>query len=76
VTYASYFNTLLFPLIFGARQLGRLRAKHGDNGDLSMPGPLVNRLLFAIFSCERHVLGRWPLPFGVSAMVVAQKRRG
>lgn len=73
VAYASYFNTLLFPLIFSARQLGKLLPKQRKSGDLRMPHPLVNRLLFAIFSSERFVLGCWSLPFGVSAFAVARK---
>lgn len=73
VTYASYFNTVLFPLISAARLLGKLRTNKRGNGDLTMPSPLINRLLFAIFSSERLVLGRWSLPFGVSAMAIARK---
>lgn len=73
ITYASYFNTLLFPLILGARLLGKLRNRRKKNGDLAMPGPWINRLLFAAFASEHHVLGRWSLPFGVSAMAVARK---
>jgi SAM-dependent methyltransferase len=73
VTYASYFNTVLFPLIFGVRQLGKLRARKPESGDLTLPRPLINRLLFAVFSSERFVLGRWSLPFGVSALAVARK---
>lgn len=73
ITYASYFNTVLFPLIFGARQLGKLRTNERESGDLTMPHPFINRLLFAVFSSERFVLGRWPLPFGVSAMAIARK---
>lgn len=73
ITYASYFNTILFPLIFGARLLGKLRTNKRESGDLTMPHPLINRLLFAVFSSERFVLGRWSLPFGVSAIAVARK---
>ncbi|OGT01258.1 MAG: type 12 methyltransferase [Gallionellales bacterium RIFCSPLOWO2_02_58_13] len=73
IAYTSYFNTVLFPLIFGARQLGKLRANKRDSGDLAMPTPFINRLLFALFSSERFVLGRWSLPFGVSAMAIARK---
>lgn len=73
ITYASYFNTVLFPLIFGARLLGKLHANKRESGDLIMPHPFINRLLFAIFSSERFVLGRWSLPFGVSAMAIARK---
>lgn len=73
VTYASYFNTVLFPLISAARLLGKLLPGRRDNGDLVMPSSFVNRLLFAIFASERFLLGRWSLPFGVSAMAIARK---
>lgn len=73
ITYTSYFNTILFPLVFGARLLGKLRSSKRKNGDLAIPHPFVNWLLFSIFSSERFVLGRWPLPFGVSVMAVARK---
>lgn len=76
ITYTSYFNTILFPLIFGARQLGKLRANKRGSGDLAVPPPLINRLLFTIFSSERFVVGRWSLPFGVSAIAVARKENG
>lgn len=73
VTYASYFNFLLFPLIAFVRLLGRFRSG-SKSGNLAMPHPWVNRLLYAIFSSERLLLGRLRLPFGVSAMVLAKKR--
>lgn len=73
ISYASYFNTILFPLILGARLLGKLRTNKRENGDLTMPHPFVNWLLFSLFSSERFVLGRWPLPYGVSAMAIARK---
>lgn len=73
IAYSSYFNTILFPLIFGARQLGKLHTNKQESGDLTMPHPLINWLLFMVFSSERFVLGRWPLPFGVSAMAIARK---
>lgn len=73
LAYATYFNTLLFPLILGVRLLGRLRMAKSESGDLTMPPPLINRLLFTFFSCERFLLWRWPLPFGVSVLAVARK---
>jgi hypothetical protein len=75
VDYASYFNTILFPLVFGSRLMGKFRANKRKSGDLTMPPPFINRLLFTLFSSERFVLGRWPLPFGVSVMVIARKGR-
>lgn len=74
ITYASYFNTVLFPLIVGARQIGKFRPHKPESGDLTMPRPFMNRLLLAVFSSERFVLGRWSLPFGVSALAVARKK--
>jgi hypothetical protein len=73
VGYVSYFNTILFPLVFGVRLLGKLLTNKRESGDLAMPHPWMNRLLFTLFSSERFVLGRWPLPFGVSVMAVARK---
>ena len=69
--YRSYFNTLLMPLIVAARAWGRVTGREG--GDDSMPSPLVNGLLRRLFSAERHALGRFALPVGVSLGVVAER---
>jgi SAM-dependent methyltransferase len=62
VTTLSYYNTLLFPLAAMARLLNL----EGSN----VPAAPVNRLLQAVFSAERWVAGRVPLPFGVSLLAV------
>ncbi|MBA3666836.1 MAG: class I SAM-dependent methyltransferase [Sphingomonas sp.] len=67
----SPFNSLLFPPIAAARFIGRLR---GDqNSDDAMPGPLVNRTLDTLFGLERSLIGRVPLPFGVSLVAVLRR---
>ena len=58
----SYFNTLLFPLAATARLLN-------VEGSGVPPAPL-NRLFQTVFSAERWVAGRVPLPFGVSLLAV------
>jgi hypothetical protein len=58
----SYFNTLLFPLAAAARLLK-------VNGT-AVPAPPINRLFHAVFSAERFLVGRLPLPFGVSLVAV------
>ncbi|HEY8249551.1 MAG TPA: class I SAM-dependent methyltransferase [Burkholderiales bacterium] len=58
----SYFNTLLFPLAATAR-LFKLAGT-------AVPAPPVNRLFHTVFSAERFVVGRLPLPFGVSLLAV------
>ena len=67
----SPFNSLLFPPIAAARALGRLRGK--DVGDDAMPGALVNRLLDGVFGLESGLIGRLPMPFGVSLVAVLRR---
>jgi SAM-dependent methyltransferase len=81
IAYGTYFNTFLFPLVAGVRlleQLLKLKNKSHENqtkisSDLTLPSPLVNKLLTFLFASERHFMGKLSLPFGVSALVVAQK---
>ena len=64
----SYFNTLLFPLIAGVRWLKKLTGnKQVDTG---MPSAWLNSTLEEIFALERTLIGRLPLPIGVSLVVI------
>jgi len=76
VTYLSYYNFMLFPIIAGARILQRLQQRNrvDVNGrhDLTMPSPPMNAILRRIFSSERHLIGRARVPLGVSLIVVAR----
>jgi SAM-dependent methyltransferase len=76
VTYLSYYNFLLFPIIAGVRILRSLRQRDhvGANGhhDLTMPPAWINSILQRIFSSERHLIGRARVPFGVSLILVAR----
>ena len=72
VRHASYFNTLLFPLVLGARTLNNLLGRD-EGSDLAMPSPPVNKLLTEVFASERHLVPRAALPFGVSILLVAQR---
>jgi hypothetical protein len=38
-----------------------------------MPPPALNRVLTSVFASERHLIGRVPLPVGVSLLVLARK---
>lgn len=64
-----YFNSLLFPLAAASRLAGRLTGKD-DSDDSPPPGP-VNALFEAVFRVERHLVGRVPLPPGVSIVTLA-----
>lgn len=69
--YRSYFNFWLFPLIALVRLMSRLYPSR-KNGDLSMPGRLINQALAALFASERVAVGRFMLPFGVSYIISAR----
>jgi SAM-dependent methyltransferase len=68
VELLSYFNSLLFPLAAGARIAGKLRGK-AESDDAMPPAP-VNKMLEIVFGLERHMLGRVPLPAGVSLVAI------
>jgi SAM-dependent methyltransferase len=68
----GYFNSLLFPLAVTQRAASKLRGK--DNGDVSLPAAPLNRSLEAVFASERYLVGRLPLPPGLSLFAVASAR--
>ena len=75
VTFVSYFNTLLFPAVAGARLLERLMPSRFGSSEADLeetPGPL-NQVLTTLFGSERLAVGRTQLPFGVSLIAVAQR---
>jgi len=68
----GYFNSLLFPLAAAARLAGRLTGK--DDSDDSPPPKALNTVFETIFGLERHLLGRVPLPPGLSLIVLASPK--
>jgi ubiquinone/menaquinone biosynthesis C-methylase UbiE len=75
VSRLSYFNTLLFPLVWAVRTFknwaGRWRTFRSD---LEMPVSGLNGILARIFSLESGLIAAGDLPFGVSLVCVATKR--
>jgi SAM-dependent methyltransferase len=69
---ATYFNTILFPLVLVFRWLRHLRPKSTASDLTEFPRPL-NTLLTEVFSLEKLFVGRIKLPFGVSALCLARK---
>jgi len=65
----SYFNTLLFPLAAAVRIKDRLLNQDRASGT-ALPARPINSLFHMVFSAERFLVGRLPLPFGVSMMAV------
>ena len=69
----SPFNSLLFPPIAAVRLAGKLTGK--DDSDDALPSAPVNKALDTIFGLERGLVGRVPLPFGVSLIAVLRRPR-
>ena len=65
----GYFNSLLFPLAVADRLFSKVRGK--DDADVKLPSAPLNEALEAIFGAERHLVGRLPLPPGLSLFAVA-----
>jgi SAM-dependent methyltransferase len=57
----GYFNSLLFPVAVAERMASKMRGK--DDSDLALPPRPLN--------AERHLIGRVPLPPGLSLFAVA-----
>jgi SAM-dependent methyltransferase len=68
----GYFNSLLFPLAVAERAASKLRGK--DSADVRLPPAPLNAALERIFEAERYVVGRLPLPPGLSLFAVASAR--
>lgn len=65
----GYFNSLLFPLAVAERLSSKLVGK--DNADVKLPRAPLNSALRTIFAAERHLVGRLPLPPGLSLFALA-----
>lgn len=67
----SPFNSLLFPPIAAARLLGKVMNR--ESADDALPSKGVNALLRTIFGLERGLIGRVPMPFGVSLVAILRR---
>lgn len=73
VEFISYYNTALFPLVVLVRSIKKIFGIK-DKPDEALPRyKLVNQILQMIFTTERFVLGRLPLPCGVSIIAVCRR---
>jgi hypothetical protein len=68
----GYFNSLLFPLAVAERAASKLRGK--DSADVKLPPAPLNAALEKVFAAERYLVGRLPLPPGLSLFAVAEAR--
>jgi SAM-dependent methyltransferase len=71
----SHYNTLLFPPAAVVRIASKFVSSHANEGDLAIPRRPVNKVLARLMGCEANLLGRVPLPFGLSLLAVVRKGR-
>jgi SAM-dependent methyltransferase len=67
----TYYNSLLFPLVYVSRKLEPLRPSAAT--DYEKAPRLLAGALGAIFRLESHIIPRWNLPIGVSLLAVATR---
>ena len=70
----TYFNTLLFPAIFGIRFFDRwFRPRRSRCSDVYETREPFNAILRTCFASEKHLLKHFSLPIGVSLLLIAEK---
>jgi SAM-dependent methyltransferase len=68
VTLLQSFNSLLFPMAAADRIAARITRRKGS--DDALPPVAVNALFEKIFALERYLIGRVPMPPGVSLVAL------
>ncbi len=68
----TYYNTLLFPVVWAVRTLNNLLRRDGAS-DVDMPSKVLNSILKIIFGIERILIRHLNFPFGVSILAVVTK---
>jgi hypothetical protein len=69
----SHYNTLLSPLAAAVRLASKVFGGQTKAGDLATPQRTLNHSLAALMASEANLLGRVPLPFGLSLVGVIRK---
>lgn len=67
----THFNTILFPLAAAFRVLGKITGR--EEADDAQPAGPVNAAFGGLFGLERHLVGRVPMPFGVSLLAMLSR---
>ncbi len=68
----TYYNTLLFPVIFMVRMLNNVFQRDGKS-DIDLPNLKLNSILGKIFGAEKYLLKFFNMPFGLSILAVVKK---
>jgi 2-polyprenyl-3-methyl-5-hydroxy-6-metoxy-1,4-benzoquinol methylase len=74
IEFLSHYNTALFPAAAAVRFCSKLMSRQSEPGDLWIPPRPINQQLAQLMKCEANLLGRIPMPFGLSLVAVVRKR--
>ncbi len=69
---AGYFNSFLFPMAVVARMAAKLGGS--EDKEMFLPPTPLNDMMDAVFAAERHLVGRLPLPPGLSLFAIASAK--
>ncbi len=70
----SYFNTLLYPVVFTFRKLDNIFSKDKPvKTNIEKTNEALNKIFYSIFASESKLLEKSNLPFGVSVIAIAKK---
>ncbi len=74
IRYWSYMNAFFFLPVAFFRWIKKMFRRANAPSDLFVPPAFINRLCYRIFSAEQIMMMRVKIPFGVSMIVVAEKK--
>jgi dTDP-4-dehydrorhamnose reductase len=74
VSLATYFNTFLFLPISFVRLFSKVFGLKKRQSDFDINNPFMDKLFFSIFNFERKLLKHIKFPFGVSILLVLEKK--
>jgi SAM-dependent methyltransferase len=71
--FVSHMNAVLFPAAIAERVVRKFAPLKEGEGDLKVPAAPVNWAFKESYAAERVLLGRLPIPFGLSLVSVTRK---
>lgn len=73
IEFVSHMNAVLFPAAIAERVVRKFVPLKEGHGDLKVPAAPVNVAMRESYAAERMLLGRVPIPFGLSLVSVTRK---
>jgi len=74
IKHSTYFNTFLFLPIALVRLTSKIFGLKKRQSDFDINNPFLDKLFFLIFNFERKLLKHIKFPFGVSILLVLEKK--